>query len=113
MKRILLVVAIVLLPFAVLAQVGGIAVYPATAFTFTDCASGGSAAQTITKGSWLFIVTDSDVFVCYAATCAAGGTRYAVGSTILIAIEPTAGQQVSCRSTASTGDVSYTKAGSR
>lgn len=76
-------------------------------FEFTDCASGGSAAQTLTVGQYLMRITDADVYVCYAATCASGGERFASGTIIGIAVG-LGGQQVSCRSTTSTGDAIFT-----
>lgn len=86
----------------------GLNINTATRFEFTDASSGGSAAQTITAGNYVMRVTDSDVFVCYAATCAAGGEKWPVGTVVLIAFGGS--QSVSCRSAASTGDVIFTAA---
>ena len=96
-----------LVPLAALA--GGIQLLTATRFEFTDCASGGSASQTLTVGTYLMRVTDADVWVCYAATCASGGERFPSGTVMLLAI-PGGGKQVTCRSSASTGDVIFTSA---
>lgn len=100
-----LALLVVLLGCSALA--GGLALDVGRRFEFTDCASGGSAAQTLTTGQYLFRVTDADVFICYEATCASGGERFAVGSIIGIAIG-LGGQQVSCRSATSTGDAIFT-----
>lgn len=80
-----------------------------TRFEFTDCSSSGSSAQSVTKASYLMRVTDSDVFVCLAATCAAGGEKFPVGTVLLVDFPETT-QSVSCRSTGSAGDVILTKA---
>lgn len=89
--------------------------YPATAFTFTNCNADGTttAAQTVTQGTWAVIVTDADVWVCYAATCAANGTRIPAGSFFVLGIAAAAGQVISCRSSASNGDISFTSAVAR
>lgn len=87
----------------------GITIQPNVRYEFTDCAAGGSAAQTVTAGTYVFRVTDSDVFVCYAATCAAGGEKWPLGTVILINVN--ADQSVSCRSAGSTGDAIFTRGG--
>ena len=95
-----------------LAVAGGVGLDQSLAFTFTDCAVGGSSAQTVTGGQYLFMVTDSDVWVCLAdsgATCAAGGTRFPVGTVMLMSFGA-GGKSVACRSAASNGDVSFTRA---
>lgn len=105
MKKLVLL-AVSLVAVAVMAQ--GIPLKPATEFNFTDCASGGSAAQTLTANkSFLMRVTDADLWVCYAATCATGGMKFPQGTVILVKVGATA-QSTSCRSSASTGDVLFT-----
>ena len=81
-------------------------------FEFTDCASGGSVAQTVTGGSYLFRVTDADVFVCFAesaSTCATGGEKFPSGTVMLLTV-PGVSKSMSCRSSASTGDAIFTRA---
>lgn len=90
-----------------LALAGGIPFNPSVTYTFTDCAAGGSASQNVQAGTYLLTVTDSDVFICYAATCASGGFRLPMG---MAALWTFPGQQgaltaVSCRSSGSTGDL--------
>jgi hypothetical protein len=75
-------------------------------FEFTDCASGGSAAQTVTPGNYLFRVTDKDTFVCMAATCATGGEKFPLGTLMVISVARST--SVSCRSSDSTGDAVFT-----
>lgn len=85
---------------------------PSVQKTFTDCASGGSAAQTIAGGTYFVTVTDSDVFLCMAdsaSTCAANGTKIPSGTAFMISIG-NAGQSASCRSAASLGDIQFTRA---
>lgn len=78
----------------------------------TDCASGGSSAGSLTAGeSYLLRVTDSDVFICFAAsgsTCASGGEKFPLGTLMRFTANGNH-VSVSCRSTASTGDVIFTK----
>lgn len=79
----------------------------------TDCASGGSSSTTLKPNvSYLFRVTDSDTFLCFAATCAAGGEKFPVGTVMLLATPNNGGSDVtiSCRSSASTGDLIFTLA---
>lgn len=101
-----------LILFAVLAACGamaaGITMMVATRFEFTDCASGGSAAQTVTSGSYLFRVTTEDVWLCYAATCATGGEKFSAGTMMQLVVAGP--QSMSCRSAASTGDAILTSA---
>lgn len=80
---------------------------PAVLFELVDCASGGSAAMFVTPGQYVMRVTDADVFVCYAATCASGGARFPVGTVMGLQVGGTNGnaQVMSCRSTASNGDL--------
>lgn len=108
MRKALLLV--VFLP--VLALAGGIALDASVRYEFTDCASGGSAAQTVTGGQYLFRVTDSDVFVCFAesgATCASGGEKFPQGTVMLLTV-PGASKSVACRSSGSSGDAILTRA---
>jgi hypothetical protein len=101
-----LALSLVLLAAVALA---GIGIQPAIRFEFTDCASGGSANQTVTGGQYLMRVTDADVFVCYASTCASAGERFPVGTVLLLQV-PALGQVMSCRSSTSTGDFILTSA---
>ena len=74
----------------------------------TDCASGGSSSSTLTANvRYLMRVTDSDVFLCLTATCVSGGERFPVG-TVLLYQAPSTTTTISCRSSASTGDVIFT-----
>jgi hypothetical protein len=109
MRKFRLVVLVVLGLMPLLALAGGIALDTSVRYEFTDCASGGSSSQSLVENLYLMRVTDSDVWVCYAATCAAGGERFPVGSVVLITM-PRGPTSVSCRSSASTGDVIFTKA---
>lgn len=104
-----------LLAFLLAASVafaGGIALVPSVRIEFTDCASGGSSSQTVTSSlanvTFLARVTDSDVFVCYAATCASGGEKFPSGTLMLLTIKT--GTVLSCRSSASAGDFILTQA---
>ena len=81
-------------------------------YEFTDCGSGGSAAQTVSgagSGKYLMRVTDADVFICIAdsgSTCVSGGEKFPVGTIISIAFGGDS-KSVSCRS-AGTGDLILT-----
>lgn len=91
---------------------GGIPVN-GTPKNFDDCASGGSAAQTLTSRTYLLRVFDETTWLCFAAsgsTCASGGDRYPAGTVILVTLAPDQ-VSVSCRSTGSTGDATLTPAG--
>lgn len=94
-----------------LAALGGIQLDTATLKTFTDCAAGGSAAQTVAAGDYLLTVNDEATWLCMtdsASTCASGGAKLPSGFGIIITIGA-GGQSVSCRSTNSTGDLQFTK----
>jgi hypothetical protein len=108
MRKALLLVALCPL----LALAGGIALNTGVRYEFTDCPAGGSSAQTVLGGQYLFRVTDSDVFVCFAesgATCASGGEKFPQGTVMLLTV-PGASKSVACRSSGSTGDVIFTRA---
>ncbi len=105
MRALLLVVALL----ATAALAGGLVLQVGVRFEFTDCAAGGSAAQTVTEGQYLMRVTDSDAFLCYGATCAAGGEKFPAGAMLLLSVGA-GGQQMSCRSASSLGDVILTRA---
>jgi hypothetical protein len=82
-----------------------------TLFTFTDCASGGSAAQTVTGGRWLVTVNDEATWVCItdsASTCASGGTKLPSGMAFLLDVNAN-GKSISCRSSGSTGDLQFSR----
>lgn len=107
--RKLALVGLVLLPL--IAVAGGINLALGTRFEFTDCASGGSAAQTLTVGEYLFRVTDEATTVCFAesgSTCAANGEKFPAGMVMRINITGDK-KSVSCRSSGSTGDAIFTK----
>ncbi len=90
----------------------GVLLDTATRFEFTDCAAGGSAAQTLTTGTYLFRVTDADTNVCFAetgSTCAASGEKFPLGTVMCLVITGNK-KSVSCRSSASTGDAIFTLA---
>ena len=106
MRNVLLLVTLLA---ASVAFAVGIAIDVTTRFEFTDCAAGGSAAQTLTENQYLFRVTDTDVWVCWAATCASGGERFPAGFAAVISVGR-GGSQLSCRSSASTGDAIFTRA---
>ena len=99
-------VALVPLLLGAGALAAGVTIYPAVRYEFTDCASGGSAAQTVAAGSYLFRVTDADTWLCFAATCASGGEKFPSGSMLLLNIPATT--SVSCRS-GGTGDLIFTR----
>ena len=91
----------------------GVALNTGLRTEMTDCASGGSASSTLKPNvTYLFRVTDSDTFLCFAATCAAGGEKFPVGTVMLLATPNNGGSDVtiSCRSSASTGDLIFTQA---
>ena len=90
----------------------GIVLNTATRAEFTDCASGGSVAQTLALGTYLFRVTDADTTVCFAeagSTCAANGEKFPVGTLMCMTITGDK-KSVSCRSSGSTGDAIFTAA---
>jgi hypothetical protein len=108
MRRLALV-AVALLAFAAFA--GSIALNTGVRAEFTDCASGGSVAQTVTSGAYLLRVTDADVFICdvaSAATCATGGEKFPSGTVIAYTVIGSTTRSIACRSSASTGDVILT-----
>lgn len=78
----------------------------ATTTDFANCGAGGSASNTIAAGTWQLGVFDETVWICYAATCAAGGRRVPA-STVLVVKVPSL-TTISCRSTGATGDLEYT-----
>ena len=91
----------------------GVALNTGLRTEMTDCASGGSASSTLKPNvTYLFRVTDSDTFLCFAATCAAGGEKFPVGTVMLLATTNNGGSDItiSCRSSASTGDLIFTQA---
>lgn len=98
--------------FAVAAW-AGIALSQATIKTFTNCASGGSSAQTLTGGDYLLTVADEGAWICItdsASTCASGGTWLPSGTLMTITVGNFLNSRsVSCRSSGSTGDVEFTK----
>lgn len=111
-KPLLLLAALFLVALPVVALAGGVPLHTGVRFEFTDCASGGSAAQTVTAGTYLLRVTDSDAFICFAAsgaTCASGGEKFPMGTVMLLEVK--AGlPSLACRSSGSSGDVILTLA---
>lgn len=76
----------------------------ATTLSASNCASGGTSIGTSEEYTRYWVRTfDEDVWLCYAATCAAGGVRLAPGSSVLLLFR--SAQALSCRSTSSTGDI--------
>lgn len=111
MRKLKLLALLTLLALPALAR-GAINLALGTRFEFTDCAAGGSAAQTLALGQYLFRVTDEAVFVCFAAagsTCAAGGEKFPGGMAMLLNVTGDK-VSVSCRSAGATGDAIFTKA---
>lgn len=102
--RLLLLLALL----STVALGGGISLLIATRYEFTDCASGGSASQTVAGGTYFTRIIGEDVWVCYAATCATGGEVIPAGTVLMLTIA--AGTTVSCRSATSTGDLVMTAA---
>lgn len=115
MRKALLLLTVLLAvaaPVVALAATG-VALNTGLRTEMTDCASGGSASSTLKPNvTYLFRVTDSDTFLCFAATCAAGGEKFPVGTVMLLATTANGGSDVtiSCRSSASTGDLIFTQA---
>ena len=108
MRKTALLVSLFLASVA-LAGLPGIILNPNSTYDFADCASGGSSSLNLPSGTYLLTVTDSDVFICFASTCAAGGRKFPQGTVMGIAIG-SSGSDISCRSAASTGDVQFTLA---
>lgn len=104
MRRLALLASLLVAGAAV---AGGVLLNTSIRFEFTDCSSGGSAAQTVTVGEYLMRVTDADTFVCFASTCAAGGEKFPAGTVMVISVNDT--MSMSCRSSASTGDFILTR----
>lgn len=108
-----LALLVVLLAVGALAATGVVLDTTGTDVTLTDCASGGSSSTTLLpRVTYLFRVTDADSFLCFAATCAAGGKKFPAGTVMLLSMPENAGSSVtiSCRSATSTGDLSFTVA---
>jgi hypothetical protein len=102
-----------LLALLATAAAAQIALDQTTTKTFTDCSSGGSAAQTLTAGTYLMTVTTEDVWLCQAAsasTCASNGTKFGAPFAMLYEV-PRGGLSISCRSSGSTGDLQFTRKG--
>lgn len=84
--------------------------------TFTNCASGGSAAQTVSDREQDFFVrtsNDEPVWICLAktgSTCVTGGNFLNANSTVRLRFSLNQ-LSVSCRSTGATGDLFVTPAG--
>lgn len=107
----LLVLSMCLLVPPAHAQQAGLTLDLTTQYEFVDCASGGSAAQTVPEGRYLLRVTDADSTLCQAdsgSTCASGGARFPVGTVLLLGVGR-GGKSMSCRSGTSTGDILLTR----
>lgn len=96
------------LPVLLLGLTGGTTLNPNVTLDFANCSSSGSSAQEIKFGEYVMTVTDEDVYLCWAATCASGGRRFPVGTIFKQTFQ--ANQNLSCRSAYSTGDVQFTRA---
>jgi hypothetical protein len=99
--------ALVLLLVGGLALAAPVTLNTGTRFEFTDCSSSGSAAQTVTSGTYVLRVTTEDVWLCYAATCASGGEKFPAGWGMHLRVQTTT--SMSCRSGTSTGDLILTR----
>lgn len=115
MKRPLALFFLVLLlvPMTAFAVNVGIRLITSRRFEFTDCAAGGSAAQTVTPGTYLTRFLTEDIWICYASTCAAAGEKFGAGTALMLYVAPVngaAGQVMSCRSAGATGDFILTGA---
>lgn len=114
MRKALLLLTVLLAVVAPVALAAtGVTLNTGARAELTDCASGGSSSTTLLPNvTYLFRVTDSDTFLCFAATCASGGEKFPVGTVMLLATPNNGGSNVtiSCRSSASTGDLIFTLA---
>lgn len=105
MRRASLALVVALVASVAIAQV---TLQPALRTEITDCASGGSGSATLVSGvKYLLRVTDADTFLCFAGTCASGGEKFPVGTLMLLRVNSDQ-TTISCRSSASTGDVILT-----
>jgi hypothetical protein len=112
MRQTIHVLIACMLAFATPTLAQGLVLDTATTFTFTDCASIGSSAQTITEGVYVLTVTDADTFLCIAdsgSTCGTLGTKFPMGAIVKLAVGRS-GKSMSCRSSTSTGDLQLTRA---
>jgi hypothetical protein len=101
-----------LLACSIAAAAGGVLLNGA-AVTISNCAAGGSGAQSLTEGVYLLTVTTDITFLCSAAsgaTCASGGTMFPAPWGMLYAV-PRGGLSVACRSASSSGNISFTPTG--
>lgn len=106
-----LVLVLVLAAGAALAAMGGLpplALKTSETVTFTNCAAGGSSSSATKALTYLVRTFDEDVFICYAATCAAGGERFTKDTILLLRFENAT--TLSCRSAGATGDIVMTAA---
>lgn len=108
MRRLLPLLALLVVLLVPLLALSQVTLTTGLRSELTDCASGGSSSTTLVAGvKYLFRVTDSDVFLCFAGTCASGGEKFPMGTVMLL--RATSDQTtISCRSSASTGDVIFT-----
>lgn len=92
--------------------VAQVALYPGFGKDFTNCESGGSAAQTLSPGfNYVMRVLDESTYVCFASsgsTCASGGERFSANFAMRIHITSDH-KSISCRSSGGTGDVLFTR----
>lgn len=93
---------------AAISSVVGLSLDVSSRYEINNCASGGSSSVSPVEGKYLFRVTTADSWVCLAGTCASGGEHFSAGTVLLWQV-PRGGQTISCRSTASTGNVILTR----
>lgn len=77
-----------------------------TQYTFTNCAAGGSAAQTIIKGKYLVTALEDTGFLCQAktgSTCASGGKPLPINTRTIVDVGESL--SMSCRSASATADI--------
>lgn len=93
------------------AALAGLTLNPSLRTEFSNCAAAGSASSTVTANVQYMarVSSDSDVSLCYAGTCAAGGELFPAGSMFTINFRSDQ-TTLSCRSAASTGDIIFTRA---
>lgn len=114
MTKTFAVLAVLAVLTSLAAIAAGININPAINFDFTDCASGGSSAQTLSPRTYLMRVTTEDVWICLAesgSTCVSGGLKFPAGTVMMFSVTTNI-SSVSCRSAASTGDIGFTHANS-
>jgi predicted RNA-binding Zn-ribbon protein involved in translation (DUF1610 family) len=105
------IAAMVAVLFASAVGWAGIAFNPSVQFSFPNCSSSGSAAQTVTAGDYLLTVDTEKTWLCEtasASTCASNGVSLPA-PTVMVFTVPNGGRSISCRSSASTGNLQLTQ----